>query len=276
LRGRLLMGSIIVAFGLGFYLIGGNVVTRPWVAILFTFFVAINLSFLSGWQIEDWKLGGALALTFVMIYTAGLNTGSPADASAKFLALAAVTAWSVAISMLPFWTPIEPPEGEALGVGDTVEQGVRMGLGMSLALFVSYLLGFFSFGWAPSAVGHIVRFNEKVTHMRAWARFLGTIGGAILALLTLVLFPNLTVLIYASVVFASLNGLFKARRIGQIPFFYTATIILLYSAFDIDSGPRIAVQRVAYNTVGIVIGLLVVLYPFPDMMRRLRGGTPSG
>jgi hypothetical protein len=51
----------------------------------------------------------------------------------------------------------------------------------------------------------------------------------------------------------------------------TATIILLYSAFDIDSGPKIAFQCVAYNMVGIAIGLLVVLYPFPMLMRRIRG-----
>jgi hypothetical protein len=36
-RTRLLMGSIILALGLGFYLIGGNVVPTPWEAILFTF-----------------------------------------------------------------------------------------------------------------------------------------------------------------------------------------------------------------------------------------------
>jgi uncharacterized membrane protein YccC len=84
---------------------------------------------------------------------------------------------------------------------------------------------------------------------------------------------NLTILIYASVLFASLNRLFKARRIGQIPFFYTATIILLYCSFDISSGPRVAAQRVFYNVVGIAIGLLVVLYPFPALMRRLRAGV---
>jgi len=249
-RTRLLMGSIILALGLGFYLIGGNVVPNPWEAILFTFFVAVNLSFLSGWRIGTWQLGGSLALTFIMIYTAGLNTGSPAEASGNFLALAGVMAWAAAVSLLPFWRPIEPPPGEALTLGDTVEQGVRTGIGMSLALFVSYLFGFLSFGWAPSAVGHIVRYDEKVTHLRAWARFLGTIGGATLALLALVLFHNLTALIYAALVFGSLNGLFKAHRIGQMPFFYTATIILLYSAFDIDSGPKIGVSVLNRDAAG--------------------------
>jgi hypothetical protein len=40
--------------------------------VLFTFFVCLNLSFMT-----TWTVGGPLALTLVMIYTAGLNTGSP-------------------------------------------------------------------------------------------------------------------------------------------------------------------------------------------------------
>lgn len=75
--GRAVMGSLILALGLGFYLIGGVVAPNPWMAVMFTFMVCINLSFLSGW-----KIGGPLALTLVMIYTAGLNTGSPEKASA--------------------------------------------------------------------------------------------------------------------------------------------------------------------------------------------------
>ena len=70
--GRIVLGSLVVALGLGFYLIGGTVAPTPWLAVVFTFFVCVNLSFLSGW-----KIGGPLALTLVMIYTAGLNTGSP-------------------------------------------------------------------------------------------------------------------------------------------------------------------------------------------------------
>jgi len=35
--------------------------------------------------------------------------------------------------------------------------------------------------------------------------------------------------------------------------------------------PKIAFQRVAYNMVGITLGLLVVLYPFPMLMRRIHG-----
>ncbi len=271
-RGRLLMGSIVVALGLGFYLMGGNVMPTPWLAIVFTFLVPLNLSFLSAWELDGWKVGGALALTLMMIYTAGLNAASPEVTSANFLAFTLAMGWSALISMLPVWKAIPPHVEEHSGVADTAEQGVRMGLGSSIALFVSFLFGFANFGWAPSAVGHIVRFGETTTRGRARGRAIGTIGGALVALVALAIAPNLAVLILASVAFAALNGLFKARPVGQVPFFYTATIILLYSAFDLDSGPLIALQRVAYNMVGIGIGLFVVLYPFPALMRRLRAG----
>jgi hypothetical protein len=194
LRGRLLMGSILVALGLGFYLMGGNVVPTAWVAVVFTFLVAVNLSFLSGWKVADWTMGGTLALTFIVIYTAGLNSGSPEATSKNFIAFTGVLAWSVAISLLPVWRPVPPPPGETLGLGETVEQGVRMGIGTSVALFISYLFGFYKFGWAPSAVGHIVRYDEKTTHLRAWGRFLGTVAGAALAVLALAVARNLTIL----------------------------------------------------------------------------------
>jgi Fusaric acid resistance protein-like len=271
-RGRILMGSIVVALGLGFYLIGGNVIPNIWLAILFTFLVPLNLSFLSAWRLDDWRVGGALALTFMMIFTAGLNSGSPERTSANFLAFCIAMGWSAVISALPLWPAIPPAAQEATDIAQTAEQGVRMGIGSSVALFVSFLFGFDRFGWAPSAVGNIVRFNEHTTKARARARSIGTIGGASVALVALFLAPNLAVLIVAAVVFASLNGLYKARPIGRVPFFYTATIILLYSAFDLESGPEIALQRVAYNLVGIAIGLFVVLYPFPVIMRRLRTG----
>jgi hypothetical protein len=92
--------------GLGarFYLIGGAVAPYPWVAVIFTFFVCLNPELLDGW-----KVGGPLALTLVMIYTAGLNTGSPEKASANFLVFAFVMGWSSLISLLPFWTPVPPP-----------------------------------------------------------------------------------------------------------------------------------------------------------------------
>ena len=44
---RFVMGSLVLALGLGFYLIGGAVSPYPWIAVIFTFFVCLNLSFMT-------------------------------------------------------------------------------------------------------------------------------------------------------------------------------------------------------------------------------------
>src|SRR6476619_4444788 len=265
LSGRIVMGSLVVALGLGFYLIGGAVAPTPWIAVVFTFFVCVNLSYLSGW-----KIGGPLALTLVMIYTAGLNAGSPQKASANFLVFAFVMSWSAVISLLPFWTPLPPPPvNENQATRELSEQGFRMGIGTSLALAISYIAGFAKIGWAPSAVGNVVRYDQTLSRKRAWLRFYGTIGGAAIAAVALAFVTDVTTLVLVAAFSGVLNGLFKRTRLGRMPLFYTATILLLYTANDLATGSENVLTRVLYNTVGITIGVLVVIYPFPRMMKML-------
>ena len=64
-----------------------------------------------------------------------------------------------------------------------------------------------------------------------------------------------------------LNGLFKLTPLGTMPLFYTATILLLYSANDISTGSENVLMRILYNVVGITIGVFVVVYPFPRMVK---------
>jgi hypothetical protein len=265
ISGRLVMSSLILALGLGFYLIGGAVAPYPWIAVLFTFMVCLNLSFLS-----SWKIGGPLALTLVVIFTAGLNTGSPEKASANFLAFALVMGWSALISLLPIWEPIDPPPiNTEQSNGQLAEQGFRLGIGASIALAISYIAGFSKLGWAPSAVGNVVRYDEKMSRKRAWARFFGTIGGAVMAGIALSFIASVSVLVWVGAVFAVLNGLFKKTKLGMMPLFYTATILLLYSANDLTKGTTNIWQRIAYNLIGITVGMIVVIYPFPKLVKML-------
>jgi hypothetical protein len=267
--GRAIMGSLILALGMGFYLIGGTVAPTPWIAVLFTFMVCLNLSFLSGWTI-----GGPLALTLVMIYTAGLNTGSPEKAAANFLAFALVLGWSALISLLPFWKPIEPPKVDTSQPPEQLaEQGLRMAIGASLALAISYAAGFAKLGWAPSAVGNVIRYDPVLSKKRAMARTIGTIVGCAIAAVALAFITSVTVLVAVGGVFAVLNGLFKKTKLGMMPIFYTATILLLYTANDLSSGTENIVQRVFYNLVGVTIAILVVVYPFPLLMKKVNPKT---
>lgn len=262
---RAVMGSLILALGLGFYLMGGAVAPNFWMALVFTFMVCLNLSFLSGW-----KIGGPLALTLVMIYTAGLNTGSPEKASANFLAFAFVLGWSALISLLPIWKSVEPPAVDtSQSNGVLAEQGLRMAIGATIALAISYLAGFAKLGWASSSVGGVIRYDPKLSKLRAMARLIGTIAGSLLAAVALAFVTSVSVLVAIGGIFAVLNGLFKKTKLGMIPFFYTATILLLYSANDISSGMTNVVQRVVYNLVGITIAIIVVMYPFPLLMKKV-------
>jgi len=269
---RFVMGSLVLALGLGFYLIGGSVAPYPLTAVIFTFFVCLNLSYMT-----NWKVGGPLALTLVMIYTAGLNTGNAEKAAANFLVFAFVLGWSALISLLPFWTPVPPPPvNEDQSVGELSEQGLRMGIGTSLALAISYFAGFAKIGWAPSAVGNVVRYDEKLSAKRAWARFFGTLGGAAMASIALAFITDPTVVVLIGAVFAVLNGLFKLTPLGRMPLFYTATILLLYTANDLTTGSENVLTRVAYNLVGITIGILVVIYPFPRILKVINPKTTTG
>jgi hypothetical protein len=267
LRARLIMGLLVVSLGLGFYLLGGTVAPNPFLGLFFTFLVSLALSFLSGW-----RLAGPLALTFIMIYTSGLNTGSPEKAGQNFILFAFVMTWSALISLLPVWKSV-PPSASNADADDIqlAEQGIRMGVGSTIALAAAYAVGGAKLGWAPSAVGNVVRFDKDLSKRRAWARFIGTIGGAFMAAVALALISDINVLIWVGAAFAVLNGLFKLTKAGKMPLFYTATILLLYSANDLAAGPTTILQRVIYNIVGVTIGMLVVIYPFPLLLKKLKG-----
>lgn len=266
---RFVMGTLLLTLALGFYLIGGTVAPDAWVAIPFMFLVCITLSFLSGWTI-----GGPLALTMVMIFTAGLNSGSAEKASANFAAFAFVFAWSTVISLLPFWKATPTPKVDpSIPDRDLAEQGMRMAIGTAVALFVSYAAGFAKLGWAPSAVGNITRFDPRLSEKRAAARLIGTLAGAAVALVALAIITSMTVLVVTGAIFSILNGLFKKTRLDSVPVFYTATVLLLFSANDLASGTSTVLERVVYNVVGIVIAIVVVVYPFPLIMKKLNPNT---
>ena len=82
-------------------------------------------------------------------------------------------------------------------------------------------------------------------------------------------------MVLVGAVFAVLNGLFKLTKLGRMPLFYTATILLLYTANDLTSGHENVLTRVFYNLVGITIGVLVVIYPFPRLMTMLQPKTTT-
>ena len=137
----------------------------------------------------------------------------------------------------------------------------------SLALAISYIAGFAKIGWAPSAVGNVVRYDQTLSRQRAWLRFYGTLAGGAMAAVVLAFITELRILVLFAALSGVLNGLFKLTALGKMPLFYTATILLLYSANDISTGSENVLMRILYNVVGITIGVFVVIYPFPRMVK---------
>jgi hypothetical protein len=91
----------------------------------------------------------------------------------------------------------------------------------------------------------------------------------------LALITDPTIVVLFGAVSAVLNGLFKLTMLGKMPLFYTATILLLYSANDLTTGSENVLTRVLYNVVGITVGVLVVIYPFPRMLKMINPKTTA-
>ena len=262
---RFFMGGLLATFGLGFYLLGGNVVFNPWIALFFTFFIAMICVYLTSWRVT-----GMLAFAFFTIYSAGLNASSPEKVHQSFMAFFLAMVWSCGISLLPIWKSSEPLPQKQYSDAEYIQTGFRMGIGTAVAFFISQMAGFAKMGWAPSAVGNVVRFDVAISKMRAAGRLIGTIVGVLLSALLMFITQDITYLLIGSVFFAFLNGLFKDTKAGKMPLFYTATILTLYSLYDITGAPELLAQRVIYNIVGVVIGVAVVLYPFPRLFARFK------
>ena len=262
---RLLVASLLIALGLGFYLMGGNVVFNILLSVVFTFFVAFNIGLLSGFNIM-----GMLAIHFISIYTAGLNASSPDKVHTNFLAFILAFGWGAIVSLVFNWKGQPPKETTQRKTADYFLAGIRMGVGTSVALLVSNLFGFDKLGWAPSGAGLVIGYDTETSKKLAWARFVATLGGAVLATLCFFISINVQFLMLMSLLFTVLNGLFKATKVGSMPLFYTATILILFSISSPIDGPVLAAERILYNVIGITIGLLLVLYPFPALAKRFR------
>lgn len=269
---RFVMGSLLLTLGLGFYLMGGNVVFNPWLSVFFTFLVGMNLVFLT-----SWRLLGMLAFSFVSIYSAGLNASSPDKVHQSFMAFVLAIGWAALVSMLPIWKgtpppPVKPKESTQV---ELLEAGIRMGVGTSIALFIAQFVGFSKMGWAPSGVGNVIRFDVTTSKIRAKLRMFGTIVGAVILMVSLLLTNNLKLLALLTLVYAFINGLTKATKLGQTVTMYTATIMTLYVMNDLSTAPLLSMQRIIYNLIGVMIGVWIAMYPFPRIFSRIRRMTAT-
>lgn len=262
--GRIIVSMLMLSIALSFYLLGGNIASNITLAIIFTFFVGVALVLLSGWNLLS-----ILSFSFIAVFSAGLNAGNPDKAASSFIAFAFAIGWGSLISLLPFFKGTPIPEFKIRPMSQMLDGALRMGTGMSLALYIAEAFSFSKFGWAPSAVGSIVRFDLPEEKKRAWIRLFATVVGVGITATVFLLTTDPQILTLLAVSFAIINGLLKNTPIGKMPLLYTATILMLYSMNDPSASGALQAQRIAYNTVGIVIAMLVIWYPFPFISKRI-------
>jgi hypothetical protein len=261
---KLMYFFLMMGVGLGFYLLGGTAAASPLLSILITFMVAVTIAIMSGG-----KIIAPLAFSLISVYTAGLNVSDPSKLQVNFEGFAFIFALCGFISLIPIWKPSDLSNFKIFKPAENLFAGVKLGIGMSLALFIGNLFSFAKMGWPVSAVGTIVRFNETESKKRARSRIIGTVGGGLMAMVFFIVFNLPGVFIVLAYVFGILHSLMSKTLLGKTVFFYTVTILILYSMGDLSQGTLIAAQRIFYNMIGVMIAVFVISYSFPRLMSRI-------
>ena len=127
--------------------------------------------------------------------------------------------WGAILSLIYNWKGQPAHDTTQHKTADYFLAGFRMGVGTSVALLVSTLFGFEKLGWAPSGAGLVIGYDTKRSEALAWARFVATLGGAILATICFFISINILFLMAMSLVFTVLNGLSGQQKLDRCPSF---------------------------------------------------------
>jgi hypothetical protein len=142
--------------------------------------------------------------------------------------------------------------------------GVKLGIGVSVATLLVYLLNFQHVGWAPMSVVMILRPQQDITKKRGFMRIIGTFIGILIAWLLYYVFTQDLV---RAVIIGSLGALsisYRLTVLRTLPIASTTAIILL---FAISEPALLSAQgslRLADNVLafGIVVTLELILQKF--------------
>lgn len=262
---RVIAACLMLAPGMGFYLIGGNTAEYFWFALLFALAIGLACSLLTNFR----YLGMVAIAGFIPIYTAGLNAGSSEKAASAFMIFAFTLAYCGLVSLLPFWKGRASPN-PVIEEADRAIMGVKMGVGMALSLGISMFFNFGKLGWAPSAVGSVIRTDSIISKKRSYMRAAAVIGGAIMASIAIYFIPNPQTLVIVVLALSILNGFTAFTKLGQLPLLYNAVILILYSQTSATPTEELINTRIIYNLVGIMVALAVVYYPMPYLAPKIR------
>lgn len=265
--GRILSMVFMITPGLGLYLIGGNVAQYFWPAVIISFLIGLSCTLLTGYR----NLGMVAISGFIPIFTAGLNAGTPEKAATGFAGFVFICLFTGLVSLIPYFKSKNVPKPKKVAEADRILMGIRMALGEALATGLSIVFSFGKLGWAPSAVGSVVRADITDSKNGAKMRSFAVVAGAAMGGLALYFVQdNLLAAMAVAFIMAVINGLLADTNFGRLPLFYNAIILILYSQTGSTPSKELVDMRIFYNLIGVGIALAVVYYPLPYFTKRVR------
>lgn len=156
-------------------------------------------------------------------------------------------------------TPLDRPDDSALKL-----YAIKLGIGVSIATLLVYVLNFQHVGWAPTAVAIILRPQQDLIKRRGLGRMAGTFLGILIAWLLYNIF--IQGLVRAAIIggLGALSISYRRTVLSSLPVASTAAIILLLaisetSLFSVQGLLRLIDNVIAF---GIIVGLELILQKF--------------
>ena len=156
-------------------------------------------------------------------------------------------------------TPLCRPDDSALKL-----YAIKLGIGVSIATLLVYVLNFQHVGWAPTAVAIILRPQQDLIKRRGLGRMAGTFLGILIAWLLYNIFIH--GLVRAAIIggLGALSISYRRTVLSSLPIGSTAAIILLLAIseptlFSVQGLLRLIDNVIAF---GIIVSLELILQKF--------------
>jgi hypothetical protein len=186
-------------------------------------------------------------------------TGFPAPLRATALrALTLVVGGLAQATVLSLASAPRRPSAPAATTGPLApEYGIRLAIGLGVAVGIERMLELRSGYWVPMTTLLVLRVDGQQTMVRAVARVGGTIGGAGLAsVVLLLLHPPLPVLVFLVALAAFGSYAFQTATYGVFAACATMYIVFILSLAGLPEG-AVAVTRIVATAIGGAIALSV-------------------
>ncbi len=227
-------------------------------------------SFLAGRYGARTRFGKFLPFLLLPLFTAGISV-EPQLALSIAPMLLAGGLWAVFVAII--WplrsssasssttttTPPDKPSDSMLKL-----YGVKLGIGVSVATLLVYLLNFQHVGWAPMSVVMILRPQQDITKKRGFMRIIGTFIGILIAWL---LYNVFTQDLVRAAIIGSLGAFsisYRQTVLSSLPIASTTAIILLFAISEPALLTAQGSVRLADNVLafGILVALEMTLQKF--------------